>query len=283
MTSIKDPKSLVFKENTYAFLKIHSIGYNDFKKNNTSNFLTTNVWNALYFVQSGTGNFSIRGNTYPLGAGSFFFITPNEPVKYYSDNNDPIRYYWISFYSILADEIREILDFTDEEPTHMAKAPEKVEWLFKSLLEAKSATSDVYFMTLSALMQILSTEFSKISVSKFSLRQETLVQNAKQLIDLNYTNPEFHIGTIAQMLYISHSHISRLFKEKTGITPVAYLSEVRLNNAANLLSTNFYTVKELCSAVGFVDEWHFMKCFKKRFGMTIQEYRKQYGIPQNGE
>lgn len=53
MTSQKEPKFLIFNENSYSFLKIHGIGYNDFGKNNISDFLTTNVWHALYYVQSG--------------------------------------------------------------------------------------------------------------------------------------------------------------------------------------------------------------------------------------
>lgn len=275
MTSQKEPKFLIFNENSYSFLKIHGIGYNDFGKNNISDFLTTNVWHALYYVQSGTGSFSIRGNTYPLEAGTFFFITPNEPIKYTSDNNNPIRYYWVSFYPVFAAEISEILGFTDGQPTHITKFPQKIEWLFETLLEAKSATPEAYFMTLSSLMQMLATEFSKVSMPKSTIRQETFVQNAKQMIHLNYTNPEFHIDTIANMLYISHAHLSRVFKEMTGTTPVHYLVEVRLNRATELLREKDYTVKELCSAVGFIDEWHFMKSFKKRFGVTIQEYRKR--------
>ena len=278
MSSYNEPKSYIFRENPYSFAKLHAIGYNDFSKNNTCDFWTTNVWNALYFVQSGHGSITVRGCSFNLTPGCLYFIVPNEPVKYHSEETDPVRYYWFAMYPDFAAEIREILGFTEDRPIRAANASRKIERLFETLFEARSATSETYFLAVSTLMQILSTEFTKVNAFHSDAQQEAFVQNVKQLIELNYTNAELHIDTIAQMLYISHSHMSRIFKKMTGITPVNYLTEVRLNHAGRLLQEKNCTVRELCAAVGFVDEWHFMKCFKKKFGMTVGEYRKQHTV-----
>ena len=276
MSAIKERMSIEFKENTYKFLKIHSIGYNDFSLTETSDFYGANIWHALYYVKSGNGTITSRGKTYPLKAGSLYFITPNEPIRYCSDKDDPLTYFWIAFYPEFAEEIMDILGFTKEEPVHMAKAPQKVEWIFTSLFEKKSTSSELYFSSLSSLMKILSTEFSKKDAPKSTLRDQALVENIKRHIELNYTNSNFTINTVAQMLYMSHPQMTRVFKEMTGTTPVSYLIEVRLSHAAKLLQAKNYTVKELCEAVGFSDEWHFMKTFKKKFDMTVKEYRAQF-------
>ncbi len=276
MSSIKERKSIEFKENTYKFLKIHSIGYNDFGLNEPGDFFAANIWHALYYAKSGNCTLTIRGKTYDLKAGSLYFITPNDPVLYCSDKNDPLKYFWFSFYPDFAEEISDILGFTADQPVHMAKAPQKVEWIFSSLLEKNGATPEVYFSSLSSLMKILSTEFSKKETPKSTLRDEALVESIKKHIELNYANPNFTINTVAQMLYISHPQMTRIFKGLTGTTPVSYLIEARLSHAAKLLQTHNYTVRELCEAVGFGDEWHFMKSFKKKYDMTIKEYRELY-------
>ena len=77
------------------------------------------------------------------------------------------------------------------------------------------------------------------------------------------------------MIFVSHSYICKLFKMKTGISPVKYLVKLRLRTAGELLKTKDYTVKKLCKAVGFSDELHFMKEFKKEFGVTVKNYREK--------
>lgn len=269
-----EPKSLVFKENSYKILKINSIGYNDFGKSKISGFLTTNVWHALYYIRNGSGTITIRNKTYPLSRGSFYFITPNESVKYDSDKDSPLQYYWVAVYPGFAEEIARILGFTEESPVRPTTKPDKIVKVFEKLMTFKTATPESYFATLSAITKILSLEFSNVEYVENSSAHEVFAESVKQQIDLNYTNPNFHIEAVAQMLYVSHAHMSRIFKEVMGMSPVRYLIEVRLNYAAKLLNDPETKVKDLCEACGFGDEAHFMKSFKKKFGMTVNEYKK---------
>lgn len=269
-----EPKSITFKENAYKFLKINSIGYNDFGFSKTSGFLTTNVWHALYYVRNGRGTVTIRNKTYPLSKGCFYFITPNESVKYDSDEENPLQYYWVAIYPDFAEEVARILGFTEESPVRPTAKPDKIVKAFEKLMTFKTATPEAYFATLSAITKILSLEFSNVEYVENSSAHEVFAESVKQQIDLNYTNPNFHIEAVAQMLYVSHAHMSRVFKKIIGISPVKYLIEVRLNHAAKLLKEPGYNVKELCEACGFSDEAHFMKSFKKKFSMTVNEYKK---------
>lgn len=68
--------------------------------------------------------------------------------------------------------------------------------------------------------------------------------------------------------------MDRIFKDETGITPRAYLLEVKLQHVTELLKESDYKVKELCRIAGFFDEFQFMKIFKAKFGMTVKEYRR---------
>lgn len=274
MNLTTEPKSLTFKENSYKFLKINSVGYNDFGLSKTSGFLTTNVWHALYYVRSGHGSITIRNKTYPLQKGCFYFITPNESVKYESDVDNPIQYYWFAIYPSFAEEIARILGFTDAEPIRSATKQDKIVKVFEKLMTYKTATPESYFATLSAITKILSLEFSNVEYVENTSAHKVFAESVKQQIDLNYTNPNFHIDAVAHLLYVSHAHMSRIFKEVMGLSPVRYLIEVRLNYAAKLLKDPETKVKDLCEACGFGDEAHFMKSFKKKFGMTVNEYKK---------
>ena len=276
MSAPKERKSLSFKENEYKFLKICSIGYNNYTDSQTGEFLGVNRWHALYYLRSGKGSFYLRGKNHEVRRGDLFFISPNEPWKIHFESDETWEYYWIAFSADYAQEIIEILGFTLDEPARAAKVPQRIDWIFDSLMAADSATPEVYFTALASLMQILSVEFSKSGVSSSTLHHKELAENIQRIIDLNFKNPDFSVNVAAQMLYMSHSQMSRVFKEVTGMTPVAYLVDMRLNFAAELLKERDISVKELCTASGFSDSCHFMKKFKLRFGMTVRDWRKQF-------
>lgn len=276
MSAPKATKSLSFKENEYKFLKLASIGFNNDISKRTGDFWGVNRFSALYFIRRGKAELFIRGNTFKVNGGDMFFINRNEPWCIFPDRESGLEYYWIAFHADYAPEIREILGFSEDEPCRAAKFAQRVEWIFDSLLEADSATPEVYFTALSSLMQILSAEFSKIETSTSTAHHKELAENAKQIIDLNFKNPDFSVNYAARMLYISHTQMSRVFKEVIGIPPVSYLVDIRLNFAAELLRERNMPVKELCESSGFSDVSHFMKKFKQKFGLTVREYRKQH-------
>jgi len=80
---------------------------------------------------------------------------------------------------------------------------------------------------------------------------------------------------IAEAINVSDPHLSRIFKRETGFSPIDYLIRLRLEKARQLLKTTFLSVKEVMAAVGYNSKGHFAKDFKKRFGVTPSEYKKQ--------
>ena len=79
---------------------------------------------------------------------------------------------------------------------------------------------------------------------------------------------------MAQLVNLSRARLCYLFKSESGISASRYLKSLRMKAATVLLSTTFLSVKEIMVRVGFGDESHFVKDFKKIYGMTPTEYRK---------
>lgn len=66
-------------------------------------------------------------------------------------------------------------------------------------------------------------------------------------------------------------------KSKTGLSPVEFIRETRIQRASQLLKDMQYNITEVTYMVGMNDSRYFSKCFKKSFGMTPSEYRKVKG------
>jgi AraC-like DNA-binding protein len=84
---------------------------------------------------------------------------------------------------------------------------------------------------------------------------------------------EITLEQLAQSVNISPSRLRHLFKSEVGVTPMQFLKEVRLRKAKELAEESFMNVKQIMVIVGLRDESHFMRDFKKTFGLTPTQCR----------
>ena len=90
--------------------------------------------------------------------------------------------------------------------------------------------------------------------------------------------PDEHLTleTLASACNLSASHFCRLFREITGLPPIRYLLDVRLQKAATLLKRTDKSVAQVAFEVGFDDAGYFTRKFKAAFGMTPTEAKRHY-------
>lgn len=84
----------------------------------------------------------------------------------------------------------------------------------------------------------------------------------------------------ADSVDISVWHLCRLFKSETRISPIQYLTSLRMEKASHLLRTSSLGVKEVSHSVGIRDVSHFVRDFKKTYGATPTLYRTQFSAPR---
>lgn len=85
---------------------------------------------------------------------------------------------------------------------------------------------------------------------------------------------EISLNTLAEIAGCTSYHIIRLFKEIVGMSPHAYLIQLRLERARNLIDKG-KTISDAALDAGFSDQSHLTRNFKKRFGITPGIYGTQ--------
>ncbi|MBW7573054.1 response regulator [Caproiciproducens faecalis] len=100
-----------------------------------------------------------------------------------------------------------------------------------------------------------------------------LAQNAKQYIAGNYQNAGLSVESLCSFLHVSPAYFSTVFKRETGMSFVAYLTEVRLQEAVNLLNTTSDKTYVIAGKVGYTEPNYFSYVFKKKFGVSPSKYR----------
>jgi AraC-like DNA-binding protein len=84
---------------------------------------------------------------------------------------------------------------------------------------------------------------------------------------------EQSLDHVARMVNISPWRLCHLFKKETGTTFAQYLRQLRMQEAKTLLEETFLNVKEIMIRVGVCDDSHFVRDFKRLFGLTPSQYR----------
>ena len=93
-----------------------------------------------------------------------------------------------------------------------------------------------------------------------------------ETVELHYTDPEFGVDELAAALDMSRSSLNRRMRETLKTTANNYIREVRINKAEELLRSSSLQINEICYKVGFQTPSYFIKCFRKKYGKSPNEY-----------
>lgn len=103
--------------------------------------------------------------------------------------------------------------------------------------------------------------------------RKPMVYAARNWIKNNFKKP-VNLESMAIELNVSFSHLSRQFHKELGITPIGYLTHLRLEYGINLLINTTKTISEISAECGFDSPNYFTKVFKKTLHTTPTNYRK---------
>jgi AraC-like DNA-binding protein len=96
------------------------------------------------------------------------------------------------------------------------------------------------------------------------------------IVDFINTHYEKNITLkdMAMMCFLCPAYFIREFKKKYNVSPYQYLISRRLDEAQHLLHQKEISIKQICTKVGYEDVSSFSKLFKRRFGISPENYRQ---------
>lgn len=127
------------------------------------------------------------------------------------------------------------------------------------------------------LLLKVSTLLHEISSGTPSIR-DVYVTNLRELRRHIVENPEkdWSIQSMADKMNLSKSYFRKIYKEFHGISPGEDIINIRIQKAEYLLNCCGFSVKEAATAVGYENEYHFIRLFKDKNGMTPGTYIKTH-------
>lgn len=92
----------------------------------------------------------------------------------------------------------------------------------------------------------------------------------------SYYMEDVSLERLSKLFFLSKEHISRKFKQETGMTLSRYVTDCRMKQAKQWLETTDKTMYDIARLLGYQDEVYFSKLFKKETGLTPTAYRTEH-------
>lgn len=217
----------------------------------------------LHYVLSGKGTLFADGKAYPVRAGEYFLILPDEITTYTADKNDPWEYLWLGFSGEGAERLRRLGERVGELPRSM----------FEELMRAGD---DGFLEWGGVVEEYIASILHRLIAELFANRptHTHYARRAETIIRTTYMQPDITVGKIADELRLDRHHLARLFKARYGVTMQDHLISVRIDRAAELLRAGHSATKS-AALCGYTDFSNFSKMFRRRFGMSPGQYREK--------
>ncbi len=226
----------------------------------------------LYVVEcctKGSGSFIVDGTEYRFSAGDIYILCPGQRVVYTSDPLTSREGIWCAIDG--SSVARAVADLGVDGAHPFVSGCSYTDAV--SLMEAMlDMNSDV---DLGAPLRRTGQVYSLLGVLSRSkpVRDKNIwISKAIGYIEANYYE-HISVADIAGEVGLERCYFSTLFTAKVGMSPHAYLTDIRVRKAASLLKDGDYSVTDAARAVG-LDVQNFARMFKKIVGCTPIEYKK---------
>ena len=107
---------------------------------------------------------------------------------------------------------------------------------------------------------------------------DAVVRQAQEWLGNHYSHPNA-VEALEQQSGLASRTFNRRFKQATGLTPVAYVQQIRVDRAKTLLETGDLPIDQISWRVGYEDIAFFRRLFKRLTQLRPTEYRKKFRLP----
>ena len=154
------------------------------------------------------------------------------------------------------------------------KNPEPLAALFREILAGWEKKETGYRYKCSALLYEI---LGECYIQNFRCEESSSkIARSVDYLMQNYKRSDLTVREIADKSFMSEVYFRRLFRTEYGTSPRKYIIKLRIQNAVGLISTGYYSLKEVAYMSGYSDYKYFSVEFKKVMGVSPSEYLYNY-------
>lgn len=226
----------------------------------------TPIYTRLYYVVSGKASVSTPEYTLSLTPGNWYLIPAGCTFDYACGGKMEHLFFHIK-----------LSDFDGTDLLRSAKTPlslpieEEKYTLWLRCLSGSDMVSglELRHRVYDILFRFIDTYCIDIHSDDYSPCVFRALQFIKQNLSIQLT-----VADISQNVFVSKSTLSKYFQKELSLSVKEYVEDSVMSEAMQLLSKTKLPILTVSERLGFSDQCYFSKCFKKKFGKSPREFRK---------
>lgn len=240
------------------------------KRENLSSFL-------FFIVSSGSGTLEYDRQVYELTAGDCVFIDCRK-AYYHESSSDLWTLKWIHFYGPTVSNIYDKYVERGGQAVIHAESLDAYDEVWEHAYEIAASDDYIRDMKLSEQLTILLTQLMSESCNTYiqhgNGKKKDLLE-IKEFLDEHYKD-KISLEELSEHFYVNKYYLTRIFKEQFGMTITAYLTQIRITHAKQMLRFTNCSIEDIGEECGLGALYYFSRIFKKVEGVSPREYRKQW-------
>jgi AraC-like DNA-binding protein len=229
---------------------------------------------VFQYTLSGFGAIRIKNHTVDLKPGQAFFVRIPDDHRYYlPESSRSWTFIFINLYGPLAEQCWKLITDNHGQLLSIDADSCPIRTLMEIHLQASNLqildgyrTSDLAYRFLMECCRYYFAAQNNMDGWPASIR------TAVAFIQKNYDNFR-GLDQIAQHSGLSKYHFLRLFQRTTGLSPVQYLTKIRMDRAVYLLRHTKKSVEVIAQEIGYANSSYFCKVFRRVTGITPHQFR----------
>jgi len=265
------------KENPISSgLYISDIGFYPHAKNHFRKRKKGIKEHILIYCINGTGTIHIGENMYEIKPNSYFVIHSQKAHNYWASEDSPWSIYWLHFGGERSEYFEEFFCkvIPIEQSVH-SRIVDRIT-LFKEILtalESGFSKENINYANLCLNSLLASFFYVETFRAVKGVQSSNPVDKAIFYMQKNI-DKSLKISDLSDYLKLSDSHLSKIFRNRTGSSPLDYFINLKMQEAIRLLTNQSFKIKEVAYKLGYNDPYYFTRIFTKHFGSSPASFVK---------
>lgn len=224
----------------------------------------------FYYVEKGEIVVQIYDQTITAGPGDLMLIPAQTVHSFWLTEDGYAEKSWCHFE--LRNSAGEFFEQFVLEPVVKVQDRALIRNLFDQLFSSHDMPAPQKdLVATTAICSLVQYYFEHSKVSKHSTANR--IKKVTDYIDRHYME-KVSLEQLAQIACYSSKHLSKCFRDTTGLSPIRYLNTVRIERAKYLLQYSDESIGRIMEKCGFTDAAYFSRIFKKTLGYSPQVFRE---------
>lgn len=250
----------------------------------------------IVYIEKGSGSQCINQHEFEFKTGNIFLLPPLDCHSF--KINEPSTFYFIRFtdyyfknnhdltnYNAWFDKIVYIIANYNKVPGDIISSERERQFIINNInaisqeyLLKDSFSNSIIAGSLASILNILARSIEKKYVEKANNLDSRFGEVLRYINTHILDGEKIRLVSLADTFGISKTYFSQYFKKQAGVSLADYIIKSKLKIVEMKILHTDFSLKEIAWQMNFTDSSHLAKSFKRVYGMTVKEYKKNEQI-----